>query len=210
MIAIVDYGMGNLRSVQRAFEYVGAEVTVTAHGETIESASAVVLPGVGAFGKAMSNLEQAGLSDVIRQVITQGRPFLGICLGLQLLFDESDEMGQHRGLSVFGGQVRRFEIGLKVPQIGWNQIHIQRASPLLDGVADGSYAYFVHSYYVAPADPEIVLTTTDYEIDYASIVGQDNVFGIQFHPEKSQAVGLRILRNFTALVAGSADHPASS
>ena len=202
MIAIVDYGMGNLRSVQRAFQYVGAEVTVTAHGETIESASAVVLPGVGAFGKAMSNLEQAGLSDVIRQVIAQGRPFLGICLGLQLLFDESDEMGQHRGLSVFGGQVRRFEIGLKVPQIGWNQIHIERGSPLLEGVADGSYAYFVHSYYVAPADPEIVLTTTDYEIDYASIVGQDNVFGIQFHPEKSQAVGLRILRNFTELVEG--------
>nr|MBC8264779.1 imidazole glycerol phosphate synthase subunit HisH [Anaerolineales bacterium] len=198
MIAIIDYGMGNLRSVERAFEYVGAEAVVTAHRETIEAASAVVLPGVGAFGKAMSNLERAGLTDVIRQVIAQGRPFLGICLGLQLLFEESDEMGQHRGLGVFGGQVKRFEIDLKVPQIGWNQIHIQRASPLLDGVADGSYAYFVHSYYVAPADREIVLATTDYEIDYASIIGQGNVFGIQFHPEKSQAVGLRILRNFTA------------
>ncbi len=202
MIAIVDYGVGNLRSVQRAFEYVGAEVTVTAHRETIESASAVVLPGVGAFGKAMSNLERAGLTDVICQVITQGRPFLGICLGLQLLFEESEEMGQYRGLGVFGGQVKRFEVSLKVPQIGWNQIHIQRTSPLLEGVADGSYAYFVHSYYVAPADPEIVLAITDYEIDYASIVGQDNVFGIQFHPEKSQAVGLRILRNFTELVEG--------
>ena len=200
MIAIVDYGMGNLRSVQRAFEHVGAEAIVTAHRGTIESASAVVLPGVGAFGKAMSNLEQAGLTDVIRQVISQGRPFLGICLGLQLLFEESGEMGQHRGLSVFDGQVKRFEIGLKVPQIGWNQIHIQRPSRLLEGVAAGSYAYFVHSYYVAPADPEIVLATTDYEIDYASIIGQDNVFGIQFHPEKSQAVGLRILRNFAELV----------
>jgi glutamine amidotransferase len=200
MIAIVDYGVGNLRSVQRAFEYVGAEVIVTAHRETIESASAVVLPGVGAFGKAMSNLERAGLTDVIRQVIAQRHPFLGICLGLQLLFEESEEMGQHRGLGVFGGQVKRFEIGLKVPQIGWNQIHIQQASPLLEGVADGSYAYFVHSYYVAPADPEIVLAITDYEMDYASIVGQDNVFGIQFHPEKSRAVGLRILRNFTELV----------
>jgi glutamine amidotransferase len=200
VIAIVDYGMGNLRSVQRAFEHVGAEVIVTAHRETIASASAVVLPGVGAFGKAMSNLERAGLTDVIRQVIAQGRPFLGICLGLQLLFEESEEMGQHRGLGVFGGQVKRFEVDLKVPQIGWNQIHIQRPGPLLEGVADGSYAYFVHSYYVAPTDPEIVLATTDYEIDYASIVGQDNVFGIQFHPEKSQAVGLRILRNFTALV----------
>ena len=204
MIAIIDYGMGNLRSVQRAFEYVGAEVVVTGHREIIESASAVVLPGVGAFGQAMSNLEQAGLTDVIRQVIARGCHFLGICLGLQLLFEESDEMGQYRGLGVFGGRVRRFEVGLKVPQIGWNQIHIQRASSLLEGVADGSYAYFVHSYYVAPADPEIVLATTDYEIDYASIIGQDNAFGIQFHPEKSQAVGLRILRNFTALVKGVA------
>jgi glutamine amidotransferase len=210
MIAIVDYGVGNLRSVQRAFEHVGAEVVVTAHRETIESASAVVLPGVGAFGKAMSNLKRAGLTDVIRQVIAQGRPFLGICLGLQLLFEESEEMGQHTGLGVFGGQVKRFEVGLKVPQIGWNRIHIQRASPLLEGVAGGSYAYFVHSYYVAPTDPEIVLATTDYEMDYASIVGQDNVFGIQFHPEKSQAVGLRILRNFTALIAGSSDLSASS
>jgi glutamine amidotransferase len=200
MIAIVDYGMGNLRSVQRAFEYVGAEAVVTARRGAIESASAVVLPGVGAFGKAMANLERAGLADVIRQVIAEGRPFLGICLGLQLLFEESDEMGQHRGLGIFGGQVKRFEVSLKVPHIGWNQIHVQRASPLLEGVADGSYAYFVHSYYVALADPEIVLATTDYEIDYASIIGQDNVFGIQFHPEKSQAVGLRILRNFTMLV----------
>ena len=204
MIAIIDYGMGNLRSVERAFEYVGAEAVVTAHRETIEAASAVVLPGVGAFGKAMSNLERAGLTDVIRQVIARGTPFLGICLGLQLLFEQSDEMGQHRGLSVFAGQVKRFEVGLKVPQIGWNQIRIQRASPLLEGVADGSYAYFVHSYYIAPANPKIVLASTDYEIDYASIIGQDNVFGIQFHPEKSQAVGLRILRNFTALVEGVA------
>ena len=200
MIAIIDYGMGNLRSVQRAFEYVGAEAIVTTDRATIESASAVVLPGVGAFGKAMANLEQAGLTDVIRQVIAQGRTFLGICLGLQLLFEESDEMGLHRGLGIFGGQVKRFEIGLKVPQIGWNQIHTQRVSPLLEGVPDSSYAYFVHSYYVAPADPEIVLATTDYEIDYASTIGRGNVFGIQFHPEKSQAVGLRILRNFTMLV----------
>jgi len=202
MIAIVDYGMGNLRSVQRAFEYVGAEAIVTDHRATIESASAVVLPGVGAFGKAMSNLKRAGLADVIRQVIARGRPFLGICLGLQLLFKESEEMGQHRGLSVFDGMVKRFNVSLKVPQIGWNQIHVQQASPLLEGVADGSYAYFVHSYYVVPADPEIVLATTDYGINYPSVIGQDNVFGIQFHPEKSQTVGLRILRNFTALVEG--------
>lgn len=202
MIAIVDYGMGNLRSVQRAFEYVGAETIVTDHRATIESASAVVLPGVGAFGKAMSNLKRAGLADVIRQVIARGRPFLGICLGLQLLFKESEEIGQHRGLSVFDGMVKRFNVSLKVPQIGWNQIHVQQASPLLEDVADGSYAYFVHSYYVVPADPEIVLATTDYGINYPSVMGQDNVFGLQFHPEKSQTVGLRILRNFTALVEG--------
>lgn len=202
MIAIVDYGMGNLRSVQRAFEYVGAEAIVTDHRATIESASAVVLPGVGAFGKAMSNLKRAGLADVIRQVIARGRPFLGICLGLQLLFKESEEMGQHRGLSVFDGMVKRFNVSLKVPQIGWNQIHVQQASPLLEGVADGSYAYFAHSYYVVPAVPEIVLATTDYGINYPSVIGQDNVFGLQFHPEKSQTVGLRILRNFTALVEG--------
>ncbi len=200
MIAIIDYGMGNLRSVQRAFEHVGAEAVVTAHPETIESASAVVLPGVGAFGQAMSNLEQAGLADVIRQAIARGRPLLGICLGVQLLFEESEEMGQHRGLCVFGGKVKRLEVDLKVPQIGWNQIHIQRASPLLEGVTDGSYAYFVHSYYVAPDDLAIVLATTDYGVDYASIIGQSNVFGIQFHPEKSQAVGLRILHNFTMLI----------
>ena len=200
MIAIIDYGMGNLRSVHKAFEYVGAEAVVTGVREIIESASGVVLPGVGAFGKAMSNLERSGLTDAIRQVIAQGRPLLGICLGLQLLFEESDEMGRYQGLSVFQGRVKRFDVGLKVPQIGWNQIQVQRESPLLDGVADGSHVYFVHSHYVAPADDEIVLATTDYEIDYASIVGQDNVFGIQFHPEKSQSVGLRILNNFTELV----------
>jgi len=200
MIAIVDYGMGNLRSVQRAFEHVGAEAVVTTSRKTIEAASAVVLPGVGAFGKAMSNLERAGLADVIRQVIAQERPFLGICLGMQLLFEISEEMGIHQGLGVFQGRVRRFDVNLKVPHMGWNQIHVKRPDPLLTGVADGSYVYFVHSYYVAPDDPEIVLATTDYGINYASVIGQDNVFGIQFHPEKSQAVGLRILRNFTALV----------
>jgi glutamine amidotransferase len=202
MIAIVDYGMSNLRNVQRAFECVGATAVVTAHREAIETASAVVLPGVGAFGKAMANLERAGLVDVIRQVIAQGCPFLGICLGMQLLFEESEEMGVHQGLGVFKGKVRRFGVHLKVPHIGWNQIHIQRPNSLLEGVADGSYAYFVHSYYVAPADPHIVLATTDYGMDYASVIGQGNVFGIQFHPEKSQDVGRRILRNFASLAEG--------
>jgi glutamine amidotransferase len=204
MIAIVDYGMSNLRNVQRAFEYVGTKAVVTAHRETIETASAVVLPGVGAFGKAMANLERAGLVDVIRQVIAQGRPFLGICLGMQLLFEESEEMGVHQGLGVFKGRVRRFGVNLKVPHMGWNQIRIRQPTPLLRGVADGSYVYFVHSYHVEPADPRIVLATTDYGIDYASMIGRDAVYGIQFHPEKSQDVGLTILHNF-AMIGGRDD-----
>ncbi len=201
MIAIVDYGMGNLRSVQKAFEQVGAEALVTDDLQTIARAPAVVLPGVGAFGDAMTNLRAKGLDVTVRQAIEEGRPFLGICLGLQLLFQESEEMGRHQGLGVFEGRVLRFNVGLKVPHIGWNQIHLRKVCPLLAGIADSAFAYFVHSYYVQPNDPDIVLASTDYEIDYASIVGQDNVFGIQFHPEKSQDVGLRILRNFVDMAA---------
>ncbi len=202
MIAIVDYGMGNLRSVQKAFERVGAEAIVTDHPQAIARAPAVVLPGVGAFGDAMTNLRDKGLDATIRGAIAEGRPLLGICLGLQLLFEESEEMGLHRGLGVFEGRVLRFKVGLKVPHIGWNQIHIRRESPLLAGIADSAFAYFVHSYYVQPTDPDLVLASTDYEIDYASIVGRDNVFGIQFHPEKSQDVGLRILSNFVDVATG--------
>ncbi|HIC93796.1 MAG TPA: imidazole glycerol phosphate synthase subunit HisH, partial [Anaerolineae bacterium] len=147
MIAIIDYGMGNLRSVQKAFERIGAEVVVTADRRAIESASALVLPGVGAFGDAMANLREAGLMESIRRAIEEGKPLLGICLGMQLLFEVSEEMGLHQGLGVFQGRVRRFEVNLKVPHMGWNQIHITQPDPLLVGVADGSYVYFVHSYY---------------------------------------------------------------
>lgn len=203
VIAIVDYGMGNLRSVQKALEHVGAEAVVTSDVAVIARAPAIVLPGVGAFGDAMINLRRLGLIEAIREAIAARVPFLGICLGLQVLFEESQEMGRHEGLDVFGGQVVRFpeQVG-KVPHIGWNQIHIRRQSPLLAGVEDGDFAYFVHSYYVVPADPEIVLATTDYGLDFASVVGRDNVFGIQFHPEKSQDVGLRMLRNFVEMVGG--------
>jgi glutamine amidotransferase len=201
MIAIVDYGMGNLRSVQKALERVGAEAIVTDHLQTIARAPAVVLPGVGAFGDAMINLRDRGLDVIVRQAIEEGRPFLGICLGLQLLFQESEEMGLHQGLGVLEGRVLRFNVGLKVPHIGWNQIHIRKVCPLLAGIADHSFAYFVHSYYVQPIDAEVVLASTDYEIEYASIVGRDNIFGIQFHPEKSQDVGLRILSNFVDITA---------
>lgn len=199
MIAIIDYGMGNLRSVQKAFEKIGAEAVVTSDEATIESASALVLPGVGAFGDAMANLREAGLVGSIYRAIEEGKPFLGICLGMQLLFEISEEMGVHQGLGVFKGRVMRFRVNLKVPHMGWNQIHIRRPDLLLRGVADGSYVYFVHSYYVQPADPKIVLATTDYGIDYASIIGRDAIYGIQFHPEKSQDVGLMILHNFAKM-----------
>ena len=199
MIAIIDYGMGNLRSVQKALERVGAEALLTEDPACIAHSPAIVLPGVGAFGDAIETLRHTGLDEAIREAIEEGRPFLGICLGMQLLFEESEEMGQHKGLGVFGGRVVRFDTALKVPHIGWNQIHIRRETPLLAGIAEGSYAYFVHSYYVQPAEPEIVLATTDYGVDYASIVGRDNIFGIQFHPEKSQEVGLKILENFMRL-----------
>ncbi len=200
MIAIVDYGMGNLRSVQKAFERVGHAATITDQAADVARAERVVLPGVGAFGDAMANLRRAGLVAPLETAISEGRPFLGICLGLQLLFAESEEMGQHRGLGILPGRVRRFPEGERVPQIGWNQIHIRRQLPLLEGIPDGSFFYFVHSYYVDPEDGDDIVTTTDYGIDYTSIAGRDTAFGIQFHPEKSQDLGLRILRNFAELL----------
>ncbi len=199
MIAIVDYGMGNLRSVQKGFERVGHRATITDRPEDVTRAERVVLPGVGAFGDAMANLRGAGLVDPIVKSISEGHPFLGICLGLQLLFTESEEMGLHRGLDVLPGRVRRFPEGERVPQIGWNQIHLQKEIPLLEGIPDGSFFYFVHSYYVDPEQPGDVVTTTDYGIDYTSIAGRRNAFGIQFHPEKSQDLGLLILKNFAGL-----------
>jgi len=197
MIAIVDYGMGNLRSVQKAFQHVGAQAEILKTATEIQNATHIVLPGVGAFGDAMRNLKQADLIEPIKQAISDGRPFLGICLGLQLMFSESEEMGSHQGLDILPGSVRKFPEGERVPQIGWNQVSIQKETPLLDGVPDGSYFYFVHSFYVDAKQPQDVVGMTDYGIDYVSIAGQGNAYGVQFHPEKSQDAGLKILQNFS-------------
>jgi glutamine amidotransferase len=198
MIAIIDYGMGNLRSVHKAFEAVGHQAVVTRDAATIKNASHVVLPGVGAFGDCMTNIERYGLTEPIRSSVQSGKPFLGICLGLQLLFTESEEFGTHKGLGIIPGRVRRFvvDLALKVPHMGWNQVHFQRACPLFDGIADGADWYFVHSYYVDPDDQRIAATTTAYGTQFVSSIWKDNVFACQFHPEKSQAVGLRLIRNF--------------
>lgn len=200
MIAIVDYGMGNLRSVSKAFEAVGHEAVVTRDRATIKNASHMVLPGVGAFGDCMANLERFDLVEPIRSAIQSGKPFLGICLGLQLLFTESEEFGLHKGLGIIPGNVRKFMLdpALKVPHMGWNQVNIQRACPLFDGIADGSNWYFVHSYFVDPADRTVAATTTTYGIPFVSSIWKENIVACQFHPEKSQSVGLRLIKNFGA------------
>jgi glutamine amidotransferase len=200
MIAIIDYGMGNLRSVQKGFERVGVAASVTRDVGEIEGANGVVLPGVGAFGACMENLRQLDLVDPVRRVIERGTPFLGICLGLQLLFEESEEFGPVPGLGVFRGRCVRFanrpDPSFRVPHMGWNQLRAKREVPHLAGVADGSFVYFVHSYYVVPSESDLAVTTTLYGDEFVSSVARDNVFACQFHPEKSQRIGLRILENF--------------
>jgi len=203
MIAIIDYGMGNLRSVEKGFLKVGADVRVTNRPDDVENADGVVLPGVGAFRDCMRELTDLNLVDPLVNVIREGKPYLGICLGLQVLFSESEEFGRCSGLDIFTGKVVRFENGdLKIPQMGWNEINIKKDNPLLAGIPDKSYFYFVHSYYVAPEDSSLNLTTTDYGVEFTSSVWKDNVFAVQFHPEKSQALGLRLLKNFNDIVAG--------
>ncbi len=200
MIAIIDYGMGNLRSVSKAFEAVGHEAVVTRDARVIGNASHVVLPGVGAFGDCMANIEQYGLVEPIRASVRSGKPFLGICLGLQVLFTESEEFGPHKGLDIISGKVRRFAVGagLKVPHIGWNQVDFQRACPVFDGIADGTDWYFVHSYFVDPQEPQVAASMTTYGAPFVSSIWKDNIVACQFHPEKSQAVGLRLIKNFGA------------
>ncbi len=204
MIAVVDYGVGNLRSVSKALERVGGDVRVTSSAAEIDRADAVVLPGVGAFAHCMDNLRAAGLESSVRASAGSDRPFLGICVGMQILFEESDEFGRVEGLGILPGRVRRFEpedASLKVPHMGWNELQVRRRAPHLDGVADGTRVYFVHSYYVETPDPSIVATTTGYGVEFVSSAWRDNVFATQFHPEKSQATGLAILGNFARLVA---------
>ncbi|HET7909477.1 MAG TPA: imidazole glycerol phosphate synthase subunit HisH, partial [Nitrospira sp.] len=198
MIAIVDYGMGNLRSVSKAFEAVGHGAVVTRDPNTITDADHVVLPGVGAFGDCMANLERLDLVQPIRSAIESGKPFLGICLGMQLLFTESEEFGVHPGLNIIPGKVRKFapSPALKIPHMGWNQVHVEGRCPVFRDIANDSDWYFVHSYFVDPADSGVAATTTTYGIPFVSTVWKDNVVACQFHPEKSQAVGLRFIKNF--------------
>ena len=202
-IVIIDYGMGNLRSVQKAFEQVGCQAVVTTDPALASRADKLVLPGVGAFRDCMRNLTDGGFVAPIRAHIDAGKPFLGICLGLQLLFTESEEFGRHRGLGIIPGKVVRFPAGaqeqgdvLKVPHMGWNRIDIHRPAPLYQEVPDGSFVYFVHSYYVVPDDPAVIATETGYGQSFCSSIWRDNVMATQFHPEKSQAVGLQMLKNF--------------
>lgn len=201
MIAIIDYGMGNLRSVQKGFERVGQPATITSDPAVVSRADKIVLPGIGAFEDAIGELRRLDLASAVVRSIDAGKPFLGICLGLQLLFDVGYEGGRHAGLGVLRGEVVRFDVPppLKVPHMGWNQLAIRRRPPVLQGIADGTYVYFVHSYYVVPADESVIATTTDYPGPYASAVWRDNIYAVQFHPEKSQADGLRMLRNFAEL-----------
>ena len=204
MIAIIDYGMGNLRSVEKALAYVGGDPVITSDPNQVAEADKVVLPGVGAFGAAMENLQRNDLDAAVRQVVQHGRPFLGICLGLQLLFEESSEMGLVLGLGLLPGKVVRFfeqetppeATGLKVPHIGWNALKIRRPSRLLCGLEEGARVYFVHSYYPQPADPGIIAATSDYGGEFCCAIEQGHIAAVQFHPEKSGAVGLQILRNF--------------
>jgi len=209
MITIIDYGMGNLRSVEKAFEKVGFPAQITDDPRRVATAEHLVLPGVGAFCDCMNNLRSGGFIDPINEFIASERPFLGICLGLQLLFSGSEEFGSHEGLGIIPGTVKRFASDmpmddtdsgqtLKVPHMGWNQIK-HSDSPLFKGIKQGSYVYFVHSYYVQPEDNKFIAATTDYGIEFCSAICRDNVMATQFHPEKSQQVGLAMLKNFGEL-----------
>ena len=193
--------MGNLRNVSMAFRRLSIDTRITDRADEIRAARALVLPGVGAFGDGIDSLRARGLERPIVEAVRGGVPFLGICVGMQLLFEVSEEMGRHRGLGILPGRVRRFPPGHPVPHMGWNQIHQIMPSLMWRGVPDHAYAYFVHSYYAEAGDPAVIAATTDYGLDYVSAVARDNLFAIQFHPEKSQEVGERILRNF-ALFAG--------
>ena len=198
MIAIIDYGMGNLRSVQKGLERTGCEAVVTRDIGRIQSARGVVLPGVGAFSACMENLKKFGLIEPTRDIVRQKKPFLGICLGFQLLFSESEEFGMQKGLDLFSGKVVGFQPrkNFKVPHMGWNRLEKKMQTPFLEGLSSGDYVYFVHSFYVVPNDPSIVATTTDYGESFVSSIATDTLFACQFHPEKSQELGLRILANF--------------
>ncbi len=217
MIAIVDYGMGNIRSVEKGFLKMGAEVRVTADPKVISDAAGIVLPGVGAFKDCMRNLDSMNLLGVIVKEIEKGKPYLGICLGLQILFSDSEEFGFCRGMDILKGRVVRFRFGhevpdggeagscqgLKIPHMGWNTARLSRRPPLFREIPDDTYFYFVHSYYVVPEEEGVIASRTEYGVDFVSMVWKDNVIATQFHPEKSQGAGLKILKGFNEMVCGS-------
>ena len=209
MIAIIDSGIANLRSVEKALARLGVKAAVIEEPAALREAAGIILPGVGAFAEGIAKLRSHGFVEPLRREIERGKPVLGICLGLHFLFSESEEFGRHRGLDLLPGRVRRFDEGtltrpdpalrLKVPHMGWNRVRIERPAPILAGLPQDPFFYFVHSYYVEPADPAVIAGTTEYGVRFTSIIWRDNLFATQFHPEKSQASGLQVLRNFAAL-----------
>ena len=201
MIAIIDYGAGNLQSVKKAFDFIGAENVITNDPKTILSADKILLPGVGSFGDAMDSMAKSGLVEIVKECALSGKPFLGICLGLQLLFEESEESPGVKGLGIFKGKIKRFpnDMGLKIPHIGWNSLEIKQKDGIFKDIPENAYVYFVHSYYLHAEDENDIATVTNYGIDFHSAVGKNNVFATQFHPEKSGDVGLQILRNFASM-----------
>ena len=201
--AVVDYGAGNLHSIQRGLERQGLEVRLLDSPGALDDADALVIPGDGAFAPAMARLHARGFADRIRSFVDSGRPFLGVCLGMQVLFEESEEDGRHDGLGLLPGRVVRLPGAVKIPQMGWNSLHLLRPSPLLDGCSTGQYVYFIHSYHAVPADPTIVAATTEYGGPVAAVVGRGNVWATQFHPEKSGSVGTQMLANFARWAVGA-------
>ena len=195
-VVIIDYGVGNLRSVEKAFAAMGCEAIISSDESVLREAERLVLPGVGAFGACMKALKERGFDRLVQERVSDGTPLLGVCVGMQLLFDESEEFGSTRGLGLLRGSVRRFRGELVVPHVGWNRIQQKRAHQLFEGVEEGAFCYFVHSFYCEPLDQQVVVGETEYGVRYASVVAQENVCGVQFHPEKSQGVGLRMLKNF--------------
>jgi glutamine amidotransferase len=203
-LVIVDYGAGNLRSVARAVTHAGGEPLITSIGRDVERADALIVPGVGAAADTMANLKRHALVQPIREYIASGKPFLGVCMGQQALFDISEEGGEHPCLGVLSGRVVRLPPGLKVPHMGWNQVRIVRPHAIFDGIPDGSYFYFVHSYYPRPDDPAVIIGETEYGVTFASVVAHDSVVATQFHPEKSGSIGLRMYENFLRIATGAA------
>ncbi|MDW8801166.1 imidazole glycerol phosphate synthase subunit HisH [Clostridium sp. A1-XYC3] len=199
VISIIDYGMGNLRSVEKALEYIGEQVVITSDREEIEKSTGIILPGVGAFPDAIENLKSRELDMVLRTAVDKNKPMLGICLGMQLLFEESEEVSLNKGLGFLKGTVRRLYGGIKIPHMGWNSLKVERNCPILEDIEEGSYAYFVHSFYADVENKENLDAISFYGIDIPAVVSSGNLFGVQFHPEKSGDIGIQMLKNFVKL-----------